>query len=336
MLKIGVIGFGLMGRTHFAAWQDQQNAKVVAVCDTIFANGKELQTIKGNIGDGDAVNLDNVAIYTDCDKMFAECDLDAVSITLPTFLHRDFSIKAMEAGVHVLCEKPMALNGDDCLAMADASEKLGKELQIGHCIRFWPEYIKAKEIIESGKYGKVMFANLFRLSPNPGWSGSSWFNDEKRSGGMTLDLHIHDTDFILYLLGMPKSVSSAGTKIGGVVNHIQTRYIFDDDIAILSEGSWAMAKTAPFRMGFIIGLEKATLEFNTCTSQCLTVFPDDGEKFSPEVDSNSGYFNEIAHFAAKISGEDVPEILTPRQSMQSVVVTLAEKRSAETGETVNL
>ena len=336
MLKVGIIGFGLMGRTHFSAWQACDDAEVVALCDTIFADGSSLQTIKGNIGDAEAVNLDGIKLYTDCDEMFGECELDAVSITLPTFLHKDFTVKAIEAGVNVLCEKPMALNVDDCRVMADTAGKHNKVLQIGHCIRFWPEYIKAKEIIDSGKYGKLIFGNFYRLSPNPGWSGSSWFNDEKSSGGMTLDLHIHDTDFILYLLGTPRAVSSSATKSGSVITHIQTNYIFDDDITIMAEGSWAMAKTFPFRMGFIIGLEKATLEFNSAAGTGLTIFPDDGEKISPEIDRNSGYINEIVHFAAEVSGRKMPEVLTPQESMQSVAVTLAEKESAANGKPVQL
>jgi len=336
MIKVAIIGFGFMGRTHLQAWQDLPDVNVVAICDQAFADGKPIADIVGNIDTTDPLNLDGIQTFSDCNKMFADLELDAVSIALPTFLHCEYALKAFEAGIHVLCEKPMALNLDQCTQMIDASEKSGKLLQIGQCIRFWPEYMKAKELIDSGEYGKLLFGNFYRLSANPGWSENSWFADEARSGGMIMDLHVHDTDFVLHLLGMPKRVSSTGSSIQGVANHVQTQYLYDNDIAISSEGSWAMSDTFAFRMGFMIGLEKATLEFNPAITDGLQVSPAGKEKFSAELSDGTGYTNQVAHFAKKILGEDVPEIITPQQSMESIKVALAEKESTKTGKPVTL
>ena len=85
--------------------------------------------------------------------------------------------------------------------MIDAAERSGKMLQIGHCIRFWPEYAKAKQIVRCGEYGRVMAATFQRLSATAARKAGSWYTEEKHSGGMPLDLHIHDTDFIQYLFG---------------------------------------------------------------------------------------------------------------------------------------
>jgi predicted dehydrogenase len=327
MLNIGIIGFGLMGRTHFNAWQKIPGAKISAICDTIFADGKPLEEISGNIGSGNAVDLSGIDLFTDCDEMLANSDLDAVSIALPTFLHAQFTIKAFEAGLHVLCEKPMALNPQECQAMIDAAQKYDKILQIGHCIRFWPEYVKLKEIVDSEKYGKILFGDFYRLSANPGWTGSSWFNDETSSGGMVLDLHIHDTDFILYLLGTPEKVNSTGSTTNGIINHVQSQFFYKNQIAISAVGSWAMSEKFPFRMGFIVGLEKATIEFNSAAGEGLRIFPNDAESFIEKVSDGDGYSNEIAHFAKRIAGENVPEIITPEGSMHTVKITLAEKES---------
>jgi predicted dehydrogenase len=335
MIKVGIIGFGLMGRTHFQAWQELEGAEVCALCDQIFADGKPLEDITGNIGSGESMDLTGIQLFTDCDKMFAECELDVVSIALPTFIHAQFTVKALEAGVHVLCEKPMGLNEEECKTMIAASEKSGKILQIGHCIRFWPEYIKAKELIDSGEYGKLLFGNFYRYSASPGWSGNSWFVDESRSGGMILDLHIHDTDYILHLLGMPESVSCVASDVEGVANHVQTQYAYKG-MAISSEGSWAMSQSFGFRMGFVIGLEKATLEFNPAIAEGLQVMPFEGDKFMAELPDGTGYTNQIAHLAKKIRGEEVPEILTAEQSMQSIRVALAEKESIVSGKPVSL
>ena len=156
------------------------------------------------------MDLSNISLYSDLTQMLAAEQLDAVSIASPTFMHNLQSIEALEAGLHVFCEKPMALNSVDCQRMSEAAQQSGKTLQVGHCIRFWPEYVEAKEIIDSQKYGKVMAATFQRLSLTPTWSWDNCFLDGKRSGGAMLDLHIHDTDYVQYVFGMPKAVFSQG------------------------------------------------------------------------------------------------------------------------------
>ena len=164
MLNIGIVGFGFMGRMHYRCWDAMEGAKVAAVCD---ANEKVLEQLgesTGNIeGAGTNIDLSSFNFYTDFDEMLSKEALDAVCITLPTNLHPDFSAKALKAGVNVLCEKPMALTIDECESMVAAAKESSKVLMIGHCLRFWPEYVKAKEIIESGKYGKVVGAVFQRL-----------------------------------------------------------------------------------------------------------------------------------------------------------------------------
>ena len=157
MLRVGIAGFGFMGRTHYNCWKALQGAEVVAVCDVNPNIEEDTKRAVGNIGDTqEAVDFSSLQLYTDFEKMLADAKLDAVSITLPTYLHPDYSIKALSAEVNVLCEKPMALTAKECERMIAEAERSGKVLQIGHCVRFWPEYAKAKELIDSGKYGKVI------------------------------------------------------------------------------------------------------------------------------------------------------------------------------------
>ena len=196
MLRIGIVGWGFMGKMHFRCYKSDTNVEVTAICDV---DAKQLQNasgVTGNIsGAEDDLDLSNIALYSDLSKMLAEEKLDALSIASPTFLHASQTIEALNAGVHVFCEKPMALNSGDCREMAEVAIQSGKTLQIGHCIRFWPEYVQAKEIIDSQKYGKVLAATFQRLSLTPTWSWDNCFLDGKRSGGAMLDLHIHDTEF---------------------------------------------------------------------------------------------------------------------------------------------
>ena len=264
MLKVGIVGFGFMGQTHYKCWKALEGAQVTAICDVNPNIEEDTKRAVGNIGDTDeAVDFSNLQLFTDLDQMLNTAELDAVSITLPTCLHADCSIKALEAGVNVFCEKPMALNVQDCERMIAEAKRSGKIMQIGHCVRFWPEYAKAKEIIDSGEYGRVIAAMFQRLGSAPTWSIDNWFLDEERSGGMALDLHIHDTDFVQYLFGIPNAVSSFAAKDakGGLI-HIVTQYLYDDDKVITAEGGWAMTPTFGFEMSFNIVMEKATLVYD--------------------------------------------------------------------------
>jgi len=338
MLRVGIVGFGFMGRMHYAQWKALKDAEVVAICD---ANPNIIEDTKkavGNIeGAGGEVDFDSLELYSDYNKMLDEAKLDAVSITLPTFLHPNFTIKALQAGLHVLCEKPMALNVEDCRRMITAASQSSRILMIGHCIRFWPEYAKTKEIVDSGEYGKPTAATFQRLGAAPTWGDDNWFSDDARSGGVALDLHIHDTDYVQYLFGVPKSVFSRQAKTsGGGAIHIATQYIYDDNKVVTAEGGWAMTPAFGFEMSFNIALEKATIVYDCTRTPAFRVCPAEGEVFTPEVAEGDGYSIEIAHFATLASGGEAAEVTTLAGSLDSVRIVLAEKESAEKGQVVSL
>lgn len=338
MLRVGIAGFGFMGRTHYKCWKALEGAEVVAVCDVNPNIVEDTKKAVGNIGDTEeAVDFSGLKLYTDFEEMLNGAELDAVSITLPTFLHPDCSTKALAAGVNVMCEKPMALNVEECERMIAEAKRSGRVLQIGHCVRFWPEYAKAKEIIDSGEYGKVIAATFQRLGSAPTWSIDNWFMDEERSGGMALDLHIHDTDFVQYLFGVPRAVSSFGAKGGGGgLVHIVTQYLYDDDKVVTAEGGWAMTPTFGFEMSFNIVMAKATLVYDLTREPMFKVCPAEGESFTPAVKQGDGWFLEIEHFAKSISGEKVEPITTLEQSRDSVKIVEAEKESARKMEEVSI
>jgi len=329
MLKVGIVGFGFMGRMHFRCWKAREDAQVVAVCDANPNIKEDTHRAVGNI-DGAAGDIDftGIEVFADFDRMIADAGLDAISLTLPTYLHAEFSGRALSRGVHVLCEKPMALTVGDCERMIAAARKSGKVLQIGHCLRFWPEYIKAKELVDSGKYGKVVAAMFQRLGSPPGWSLDNWFVDEQRSGGVALDLHIHDTDYVQYLLGMPKAVCSHGA-VGprGQLIHIVTQYVYGDDQVVTAEGGWGMMPGFGFEMSFNLILEKATIVYDVTRQPALRVCPAEGEVFTPQVLPQDGYVRQVGHFARSIQGQAVPPVITLEQSRDSVKIVEAEKQS---------
>ena len=338
MLRIGIVGWGFMGKMHFRCYKSDTNVEVTAICD---ADAKQLQNssgVAGNIsGAEDDLDLSNIALYSDLSKMLAEEKLDALSIASPTFLHASQTIEALNVGVHVFCEKPMALNSGDCREMAEVAKQSGKTLQIGHCIRFWPEYVQAKEIIDSQKYGKVLAATFQRLSLTPTWSWDNCFLDGKRSGGAMLDLHIHDTDYVQYVFGMPKEVFSRGViGLSGEFDHTVTQYLYGNDCVITAEGGWIMAPGFGFEMSFKIMLEKVTLVYSSAQEPTFRIFPIDGETIIPEIPTGDGYSFEIQHFVDTLSGKAVPSIITPEQSGDSVKIIEAEKESIRNNDKISL
>lgn len=270
--------------------------------------------------------------------MLAEARLDAVSITLPTHLHADLACQALAAGVAVLCEKPMALTLAACDRMAAAAHAARRPLLIGHCIRFWPEYVVARELVRSGTYGAVRAATFRRFGAAPGWGGAqSWFTDRGRSGGMALDLHVHDADYIHYLFGLPESVCTAAARApDGGLGFLMTRYNYPDNRVVIAEASWLMTPSFGFEMSFTLVLERATVVFDPARTPAFRVCPGDGEAFTPPLPAGDGYAREIEHFARVVRGEEALTVVTPEQSRETVRLVLAEEDSAARGCRVSL
>jgi predicted dehydrogenase len=221
--------------------------------------------------------------------------------------------------------------------MIKASENSGKILQIGHCIRFWPGYDMIREIVTTMIYGKVKTATFQRLSLSPTWAWNNWILDGPNSGGASLDMHIHDSDFVQYIFGMPAAVRSFGVKgPSNDYDHIVTNYIYKDDIVVTAEGGWMMAPGFGFEMSFNIVLEKATIVFDSNKVPAFRICQENGGSVIPDLKEGDGYSLELEHFIKCVSGENVPQITTPSQSMDSVRLVLAEKESARKGREVRI
>ncbi|MDP8243193.1 MAG: Gfo/Idh/MocA family oxidoreductase [Candidatus Hinthialibacter antarcticus] len=338
MMRIGILGFGFMGKMHFNHYQEHPGATIVAVCDAAIDSIKNADSEAGNLEGADKpIDLSEVELYSDFGDMLASAKLDAVSITLPTFIHEKFTCQALEAGVHVLCEKPMGLTVAECDRMLSSAKSSEKILQIGHCIRFWPEYAKTKAIIDSGEYGKLIALSMRRLAATPTWSHDNWLMSEQRSGGVALDLHIHDTDFVQYLLGAPKAVSCYGSHASsGILAHLSTSYVYDDDVLVTAEGGWMMKPGFGFEMSFNAVLENATIVFDINRDPAFKICPAEGDPITPEYDQTDAYRAQIDYFIHSINGEKQDEVVTVESSRRAVQIIEAELKSIETGAPVAL
>lgn len=337
--RVAIVGFGFMGRMHYGNWKKMKGAKVVALCDK--DTSQFTAAIQGgNVKGADAsTDFGEAVIYDDFDRMLSEAKPDVISLTLPTKLHVPLTLKALQAGVSVLCEKPMALNAADCEKMIKAAQKApnGAKLMIAQCLRFWPSYVFLKQLVDSKKYGKVIAASFRRFSAPPGWNkGKSWFLDESRSGGVALDLHIHDTDIVNFLFGMPKSVTStAAYGADGAMRYISSLYDVGG-AAVTAEGSWAMTQTMGFEASYIVTFEKAVVILDAKREKPLCVYPEKGEAFVPQLAAGEGYEYEIKWFLDMLNGKKVACVTTPEQSRDSVKIVDAEKKSAKSGKPVRI
>lgn len=194
-IRVAVIGCGAIGiRRHIPEYADNPNVELVAFVDVI---PERAQAMVDQYGTGKA--------YADYEAMLQEIKPDAVSVCLPNALHAPVSIAAANAGAHVLVEKPMAISSEEGEAMIAAAAKSGVKLMVGHNQRYMPPHVKAKEVLRSGRLGRVL---TFRTSfghPGPeGWSvdgRNSWFfRKEEAFVGAMGDLGVHKSDLIRWLL----------------------------------------------------------------------------------------------------------------------------------------
>jgi predicted dehydrogenase len=263
LIRVGIVGLGFMGWIHWLAWHKVRGARVAAICtrDKRRLAG-DWRGIQGNFGPpGERVDLSGVAAYSQLDDLLASDQIDLVDITLPTYLHADTAIRALTAGKPVLCEKPMALRPADCRKMVAVAQKARRQLFIAHVLPFFPEYQRARKVIASGKYGRLLGGAFRRVIAEPTWLDKFWSPDH--IGGPMLDLHIHDAHLIRLLFGMPQEVIATGRMRDGLAEfwHAQFRFA-DPDLVVEATCGTIEQQGRAFDHGFEIHLERATLAFD--------------------------------------------------------------------------
>ena len=341
MVKVGIIGIGFMGVTHFAALEKVRGARVAAICTRdVKKLAGDWRAIKGNFGDaGGMQDLSKIARYDSIEKILADDSIDLIDICLPTDLHREVAIAALRAGKNVLVEKPIALNLKDADAMIAAAQKADKLLMVAHALRFFPAFAEAAEIVRSEKYGQLRALHLKRIISKPQWVGDSHFEDAKKSGGPVLDLHIHDTDFVLHLLGAPSRVQASGVRAAnGMGIYINSQYFFDEkNIAVSAQSGALSMRGVSFEHGFDLYLENATLRFNNLfTGDEIWLSTADGKtrRFRPR--RKDAFIAQLQHAADCVRENRVSQIISGAAARASLSVCLQERHALLSGKPVHL
>lgn len=332
MLNVGLIGIGFMGRTHMTQYLRLEREgfplRLTSICDV---DAKKFQGIftEGNIHNPSTqFDFSPYRLYNEVDRMLEEERLDMVDISLPTYLHAEVALKALRQGVHVLCEKPMALTTGEGEAMIEAAREYGKKLMIAQVLRFWPEYEYLKETVAGGRYGKVLSAYFFRGGNPPVWTYNDWMVLENTSGGGMLDLHIHDIDMVNWLFGIPGSVATIARSVlpGSAYDIISTNYTYPDGKVVNSQIDRSLQGDFGFEMAFRVNFEGGNLVYD---KRVLKDNPKDGKGFVPELSQDSGYYREIKYFAEAVMHDRPLDRSAPEDTLVSLRIAEAEKRSAD-------
>lgn len=215
---MGVIGVGAFGQHHVRNFAEMANVELVGVADV---EEERLQSVKEKFG---------VAGYTDYEDLL-KCDLDAVTIAVPTTLHEKVALSALKKGIHVLVEKPIASTVEEGEKIIRAAGKEGLKLMVGHLTRFEPTIVKLKDMIDKGDLGRLVSLSCKRVGP---------YHPRIRDVGIIIDLGVHDIDVISYLYQehAQKVVAVAGRTIHTFEDYASILLAFGSNRSGLIDTNW--------------------------------------------------------------------------------------------------
>ena len=301
-LRIAVIGFGFMGKTHAKNILDSELMELSAIVDK---RAGAITQVSGNIDTGGIDNdvLDKISKYNCLDECLAKEKLDAVFICVHTLLHFEMAMKCLQNGLHVFIEKPFVINIKEGELLIAEARKRGLILAVGHVVRFMPAYIKLRDFFKAGTYGKMRFISLTRFSGVPNWGEWGRRRDDfGSSGGALFDLVIHDIDFLRYMLGMPDSVDSVCLP-GELSNHDYISAFLhypDSDICVKVEGGLIFHSMFPFEATIKASFEKASVAWSSSNGHVMKIAYNDDLQEIELGDANDGYVIEDELFAGSI------------------------------------
>lgn len=316
---VAMIGAGGIARPHLRAWRDLG----VPVVVYSLAGARELVQ---EAGYGMVVDSEEAALRA--------CDL--VDIVTPTNTHFSIAARALNAGKDVICEKPLALTSEDAAQLVAMAEAAGRHLFPAHVVRFFPAYAALREAVKDGQIGTPAIARFFRTGPFPAWA--PWFGEADRSGGVILDLMLHDLDFAQWLMGPVEEVyatvavrdSNPPLQIG----QVSLRHA--GGAISLVRGTWG-APSLTFSSSFHVGGTDGTLAYDSAAGESFAVMlpADDAENVAVPLaaspDGTSPYTLEMESFLRVREGTASP-VVTAADAVEAIALARAALESAASGQ----
>lgn len=321
MQKIGIVGAGGIAKAHIGNYKLLDNCKVVAVCDVRTDAARAM------------AELAEARSFASLEEMISSCELDAIDLCTPTFTHTELVKTAAKAGKHIFVEKPMARTVAEAQEAADAAKQFGVRLYVGQVLRWFPQYIRARETLLSGTIGDPVIARSSRCVKHP----AGWFSDHSLSGGVVLDLIIHDFDWFRWCFGEVERVYAQGLYEKGLdnIDYALVTLKFKSGVIGHIEGSWARPGAS------VINLEIAGTQglFNYDNTQSGTVsyiYKDENDNVKSGLEAPVKHFpmlGEIRDFVDGIeNGCDF--IINPEDGIEAVRIAECALESIKSGKPV--
>jgi UDP-N-acetylglucosamine 3-dehydrogenase len=333
MIRVAVIGAGGMGAVHIRVLATMPDVQITWIADQNLERARSAAVAVG------------ARPTTDNNDAIAAADVDAVIVATPTPFHRPVVKQAAAHGKHVFCEKPIARTVGDAEAMIAACDAAAVRLMVGHVVRFFPEYARAKEVLDAGTLGTIGVARTSRLSFSP-QGERAWFNDLEQSGGMVVDLMIHELDTLRWWFGDVERIYAKGltfTPYQPTRDYALATLRFANGVIAHVEASWAHAG---FRTMFEISGEHGTLRHDSEATAAIRLersnWADSGPGMGPRAPvsyrGHSGerpYAAELRHFVDRI-GDGKPFLTEGVEGLRALELSLATLESIRTGRPVTL
>ncbi len=322
-MRVGMVGTGSMGVTHAKAWLEA-GVRLSGVVSGHFDHAQAF------------AQQHHTQAFRSLQDLLAV--VDVLDICAPTHLHRAMTEAAALAGKHIICEKPIALTVQDARVMIEVCSSQKVRLFIAQVVRFFGQYRAAQEILKSGQLGNLGVLRLKRAGYPP---SPTWFSDETQSGGMVMDLMIHDFDYALWLGGKVARVYAArASNPNSSGNFVLVTLGFESGAMAQIEGSWSYPK-GTFRTSLDIAGSLGLIEWHSDNSSTIKSFlePQAGEVGAVGIPSSvlteDPYTTQIKHFKHAIITE-TPFDVTPEDSLAALEIAIAARESLATGRAVHL
>jgi UDP-N-acetylglucosamine 3-dehydrogenase len=335
---VALVGAGSMGRVHANHWSRMPDVRLAAIVAETDANAPRLaQSLPSG-----------VAVYQDFDAMLAAVNPDIVDICTPTPNHREFVERAAAAGKAIFVEKPLARTMADCDAIVALVERTGVPLMVGHVVRWFPEYARTTQMVKNGAVGTPAAVRTARTGGMPGLGRPyNWFADPAKSGGVILDLIIHDIDWLRWTFGPVTRVFAKGLtgrpEYDGLLDYALVTLRHESGVVSHVTGSWA--HVAGFRTTLEVAGDAGLIEHDSARTAPLTVARRAGSAAgasgavaipeSPLIPDEDPYFQELRAFVTALK-TGAPPPVTAADARESARIGLAALESIETGKVVTL
>lgn len=317
-LRVGVLGAGYIAAAHVGAYASTPGVELVVIADP--APGKA-ERLAQRVGARPCTNVG---------ELF-EAGLDAVSVCTPSPTHGDLTVRALDAGMHVLCEKPIARNVDEAERIRAADESSTSMLMIGHVSRFEPDHARAQQLVAAGRLGDLHLMKQSITSGKPTWSEDAWLDDPAQSGGPVVDLAIHSFDYLAWVnRSQPIRITAnaVDTNAGPATYALITLRYANGAVGVV-ETSWAHPASHGFAVSTELAGASGRLNWDYAGLQSGAINTSSGRTAIEPLGSR-GFVAEIAAFVDAIR-MGKPSPVSAYEGLAALRTSLAALESIRTG-----